>query len=174
MATITKQEAEFISKKLMAKRLEETKSKEKDFRLLITQMYIEQTPVEVIKLQKKYPDWFCTSSSISLPYEDYRGEIVTAINAYGSPSPRICNNYTSAKLEIPKDQKALVFKMRNEVDAIKKKYKEDLFTIENSLNALKTYARITEHFPEAVEYLPTKEKMALSINFTDVRKLIKL
>jgi hypothetical protein len=165
MTRITKEIATQVAVQLTSKKRELVKELDVKFRSELKRMYVEDTPIDIIQLEVKFPQYFEKRNRIGFNgtngfgYEVYsiEGTVIATINgAY----------YTKISPENSKILKTL----DNEIQDKKKELKDLVTELEILLYSLRTYAKVTEQFPEAVPFLPYRTTSALAINIEDVRK----
>lgn len=127
-------------------------------------MYVEDTPTEIKELAGKYPEYFEFQDRIGFygtngfGYENYKieGRIISKAGII---------SYTSISPENAKKLK----KLDDEIQDKRKELEDLVRELEILLYSLRTYAKVTEQFPEAVPFLPFKTTSALAINIQDLR-----
>jgi hypothetical protein len=165
MTRITKEIATQVAVQLTSKKRELVKELDVKFRAELKRMYVEDTPTEVKELAEKFPNYF-----------DFRNRIsFCGTNGFGyehfSIEGRVIGNSGSANYtEISPENAKKLKKLDNEIQDKKKELKDLTRELEILLYSLRTYAKVTEQFPEAVPFLPYRITSALAINIEDVRK----
>ncbi len=165
MSRITKEIAGQVSHQLTAKKREEIHELDAKFRTELKRMYIEDIPEEIKELSAKYPEYFELRDRIGFygtngfGYENYKidGSVISKAGSV---------NYLHISPENAKKLK----KIDNEIQDKKKELKGLVRELEILLYSLRTYAKVSEQFPEAIPFLPYKTTSALAINIEDLRK----
>ncbi len=163
---LTKEAARKIAYLLCAKHEAKQKAALKYFEDFVTTEYEKEIPVEIKKLFKKHSKWFNCLSYIQLNGHGFNYQSVSMTKHV----PCIANK---RYLELSTETAAQAKKLFNTWQDLHKSYKDLLLEVENALLTLKTFARITERFPEAKQYLPKAESRELIINFDNVRAKLK-
>lgn len=167
MARITKEIATIIAVKLTVKKNELISNLENKFKDELLRMYVKDTPKEIIELQKKHPVYFKMSNRISMggingfSYEIFKVDSQIILKQDN-------NYYTNISAENSKKLQ----KIHNELQDKIKEVKSLIRDLEILLYSLRTYAKVSEQFPEAIPFLPKEVTTALSINISDIRKRI--
>ena len=165
MTRITKEIATQVAVQLTSKKRELVKELDVKFRSELKRMYVEDTPAEIKELAVKHPDYFQFRTRIGFygtngfGYENYllEGSVVSK-----NTSAEYCN--------ISAENAKKLKKLDNEIQDKKKELKDLTRELEILLYSFRTYAKVTEQFPEAVPFLPYRTTSALAINIEDVRK----
>jgi hypothetical protein len=165
MSRITKEIASQVAHQLTAKKREVLKELNTKFRAELKRMYVEDTPNEIKELAEKYPEYFNFRDRIGFfgtngfGYENYRVE-GSVITKSGDNSYANISSENASKLK----------KIDYEIEDKKKELKDLVTELEILLYSLRTYAKVSEQFPEAIPFLPYKTTSALAINIEDLRK----
>ncbi len=164
MPNITKQQAYDAAKSVCAKELKVIN----DLKAIIDEkkekLWISYIPAEVLKFFKKYPDYFCTRSSINVNNSFH-------ISLKGS------KNLPSDKWTITIDPKetAEIEKLIQREEKLAATYKGHIITIENTLINLKTYKKIEESLPEIAAFLPKGVvTTSLVVPVKEVKEILKM
>ena len=165
MSRITKEIAGQVAHQLTAKKREEIHELDAKFRTELKRMYIEDIPSEIKELAGKYPEYFELRDRIGFygtngfGYENYKidGSVISKGGSF---------NYLHISPENAKKLKQI----DNEIQDKKKELKGLVRELEILLYSLRTYAKVSEQFPEAIPFLPYKTTSALAINIEDLRK----
>nr|DAJ08476.1 MAG TPA: Nucleotide modification associated domain 5 [Caudoviricetes sp.] len=158
---ITKTIAENVAEELTKKLDEKIKEHKKDLEKVAGNIYVKSLPKGLMEAYDKFPKYFNTRCSIQLVGNGANYETIWLDKEY----PSVEYRYTASE----KDTKSIL----GRYDTIKKleKEKKDLETnIQEALLALKTYKRVEQEFPEAVQYLPESSScIAIAIPMKDLR-----
>jgi hypothetical protein len=165
MSRITKEIANRVAVNLTSKKLEEYELLRKNYSSKAFDIYMATIPKEVVELKEKFPEYFSTAGYLNITGNGFNYDQIKlekrAISkgnggSYYSPSPQ--------------DAKILMA-MKNKVEDAKKSCQDLVREIENLVYHLRTYAKVSEQFPEAIPFLPNKPiTTALAINIDDIRK----
>ena len=162
---ITKFAAEGVATKLVEKRQKEYDKKVKAFCQKIKDLYNAQVPDEVKTCFKKHSEYFRVSNSLN--FENNNGWGYQNFNFVGTVIIKQNDGYNfNADKETLSLLKTEWNKLEDEKEAIALLQRDTL----NALLGLQTYARIEKELPEAFPFLPAANKMALALNFPDLRK----
>lgn len=164
--TISKTLAENIAKKLCSKKYNEYQKSVTEKDTTIEKVYIKKIPKDVMAFFNKNPKMIISTSSICINGGGFHYYHATLSKRL----PEISRINDELFTQTEKDA---FLKLKNKVDLLKREYTDLLQEVTNALLNLKTTKRIAEHFPEAIQYLPTSEKLELAINITDIRNKIK-
>lgn len=167
MSRISKELAHQIAIKLTEKSRVAYELLYKEYQLLVSDIYEEQTPKEVKECFKKHSDWFYTRNYLQLTGYGFNWEGVNL------PRAIICNANTSAELKLTKDSAAAISASKNKYDKAKEEHKNLLEETEIALVSLGTHARIKENFPLAAPMLPPPMSNALICNFNSLTKRLQ-
>lgn len=163
---LTKEAAYRISALLCDKHDKKAKAAQKEFESFITVLWEKTIPTEVIKMFVKHRKYFRAEANIRVHGNGFNSEYVSL-----SKSLPGCSGYSV--LDISEKDASKAKQLQVSANDLKEKYKKLLTEVEVSLLTLKTFKRIQESFPEAVQYLPKAESRELIINFNDVRAKLK-
>ena len=165
---ITKEIAESVAKQLTEKQRKNAEELKLKFRQVVTDIYNQQVPKEVMKLFKTHSQYVKTTTNGYLDGQGFNREYVTLVGSV----PAISNGgYVSPTLT--SSEAAQLVKLKNAADTAKAEYEALAAEVENALYNLRTYAKVQANFPEAVKYLP-QQNMSVAINFADIRKKLNL
>jgi len=164
MSRITKEIAHQVALKLTSKKFEECLKLIEELAVETFKLYSNTVPKEIVELSKKFPDYFNFSEHLNVTGNGFSYD---QIKISEKSVVKSCNKYFTPS---PQDAKVLMA-IKNKIDDARKSYKDLVFEIENLVYHLRTYAKVTEQFPEAVPFLPNKAiTNALAINIDDIRK----
>jgi len=163
---ITKQIADDVAKKLTEKKskeLEELKSKLSD---LVKKEYDKKIPTEVIELAKLYPSYFDFNRYVRL---NGNGWSYKNIELKGT----VISQNGSSHLE-PDNKASLAIKsISDKVDDMNANISRLKTDVSNAIYNLRTYAKVSENFPEAISFLPKQQNTALQLNISDIKQRLK-
>jgi hypothetical protein len=165
---ISQEKAAVIATILCQKQKEYRDLLEKNFKSAVYDAYQKQTPQQVKNVAKNFPDWVKFAKSVHLDGHGFNRETFNVEKSVISNS----GNYYCI-LNLTSTFAPSLKKKHNEWLKACEDYKKLLVEVKNALLALKTYARITEKFPEAAKHLPKTTVNALVINVDDVRNKLK-
>jgi hypothetical protein len=167
MSRITKQIAEEVAKKLVAKKRETLKLWKQVFSEKITKICHEKVPFEVLVVFEKHPKYFKTTNRFRPVGNGWNSQYLD-LNTY---LPNSNYDYFSFEMEV-KTSNALLKEYNKNKDE-QKQIDELQRDLVNTLLNLKTYKSVTENFPEAVEHLPKIVNNTVALNLSDIRNRIK-
>jgi hypothetical protein len=167
---ITKDVAEETAKKMISKKSLELKKLSSDFSDKIRKMKVKQIPKNVIETYEYFPDYFNACFSVYLKGVGFNNDCIK-VQKY----PYNGNYY----LELNSNTSVVsneLLKQFNKIKSLEKEIKDLKLEIETALySTLRTYKRVEESFPEALEFLPpmNNNKTALVVNLSSLRDKIK-
>jgi hypothetical protein len=135
----------------------------KEYEKLVTELYEAQTPQLVKDAYAKHREWFYRRSCVLFSGHGFQWE--QANTQY----PIICNNGTSASLQLTDKIAEKIMKAKRKYDKANDEYKQLKSETENALLALKSFKNIKQHFPDAVNFLPAETSTALVVNFDSLK-----
>lgn len=165
---ISQDNAQAIANKMTEAKQKKVSELYDDYINAVKEAYEMQLPKEVMAFFQKFPSYCETTTSIKLDSHGFNREYVGIKGALPSTT-----GY-SAELDLNAKLADRLNKLRNKWDAATKAYKKLNLDIKTALLSLKTYKAIRENFPEAVPFLPERETMALAVNFSEIRKELKV
>lgn len=158
---ITKSIAENVAKRLTEKLEEKIKEYQDDLEKIAGNIIKKKIPEIVLEAYELHPNYFYTRKYANLVGNGANYEAIYFDKRY----PLIDSSFSVSA----KETQSLV----GRYDTIKKlqKEKSELETsIQEALLALKTYKRVEQEFPEAVQYLPESNScVAIAIPMKDLR-----
>ena len=162
---ITKEAACKVADGLTSKKNEQIEKISGEIKAFATEIARKNTPKDILELFDKRSghDWFYTSSSLKMVGNGLNHE---SVDIHPTPS----DGSFHITVEPNQQQATKMIRLLKVRDILSKQKKELYREIYNAIMSLGTYARITEKFPEAIPFLPTKEKAELAINISDIRK----
>lgn len=170
MAKITMSHARQIANKISGNKFDE-KIKQINTKLIdaATKLARKEIPKDVLQLFEKdenFKKYIITSGNVVLFGNGWNGESVSI-----KYLPHY-NQYSA--LRISPDQKSAdaIRKIWDEKHNLQKKQKELRDSLYRAFIQLGTDNRIKEQFPELEEYFPTNQKMAIAVQFEDVKELL--
>lgn len=145
---ISKEKALFIAKELCKKKLAAYEKESENLRKVVSKLYSKQVPPVVKALYKKYPEYVKDTSYAVIEGHGISYLHVSLVNKMPGHTrmkltPDIANQIKKANWA--------------KIDA-KKEYDDLVLEVKTAIITLKTYARITEKFPEAAKLLPSVTK----------------
>tara|TARA_Y100000034_G_scaffold29728_2_gene36228 strand:+ start:4184 stop:4720 length:537 start_codon:yes stop_codon:yes gene_type:complete len=175
MARITKAIAEEVAAKMVAKKIEKQNNLRDSIVQVLYDFYMDDLPNGMRAMYKKHKKYFNVTSFVSFsPEYDLTRHNRFALRFDGDKRKSNRTNY----LDIPgdgmiknltkKEQKELL-EMMDAYDSFKKQNIELREDLERALYGLRTYKRVEENLPEAVEFLPSPTSTALAINLQDIK-----
>lgn len=164
MSRISKDLATRIAVKLTEKSRTASEKLSNEYKELVTSVYEEQVPDEVIKCFKKYPDWLYTRSAIKLNGHGFNWEYVITTR------PVICNNNSDAIMHMTAKIADKLTASKRKWQKAKKEYEELKDESEQALLTLKTFNNIRKELPAAASMLPPPLSNALVVNFDSLKK----
>lgn len=172
MSKVSKADAKTISYKIcegLNKKI--TKLKE-ERSAVVTKMYVEGIPVDVMKLWKKHSEYIQATNNIQINGNGYSNWSVNLIGKH----PHCSSSQYHIKWEPTREQAAIIHDLDIKIDELHNKYKTALIEIENTLLALGTWKRVEAELPSAKDYIPKSvngvKTMALMINVAPVNEKI--
>lgn len=157
---ITKAIAENVAKELTKKLDGKIKEHQADLRAVVTDIAKSSIPKDVLACYKKHPSYFNDRQKVSLcgnglHYDEVPLLDKLPIDYYYKPNE--------------KDSASILARLNN-ISKLKKEAEELENDIYVALVALKTYKRVEQEFPEAVQYLPESSQcVAIAIPMKDLR-----
>lgn len=164
---ISKDLAEVIAKKLLAKKLSEVDSLINKIKQIAIDSYTESIPIEVINFSSTRKEWLRRCYSLKL--------VGYGLDYYyvSSNHPLLFSGDASYIFHAPTKEIAeeLVLLIQQK-ETLQSHYNKLFENTKAALLNLRTYKNIREQFPEAAEYLPQTDGVtttALAVNLTDLR-----
>jgi hypothetical protein len=165
---ITKEQAERTAKLMTEKKSMQLRQMNLSFSAKIRELKANETPKEVLEVYEKYPNYFNRTTSVYLRGVGFNTDYVNIVSI-----PYKNDSY----FEITKEMGATeLLKEFNKIQQLDKDIQSLRLEIETALySTLKTYKRVQESFPEALQYLPklNNDKTALVVNLSSLRDKIK-
>lgn len=164
MAVLSKMVVEQIAKKMTEKSKKYVESVEKELEKLVTEIYMEQVPADVMRVFKTNCEYIETTQTLYLNGHGFNRESIKmskqlpAKSSYSQPLPL---NAAIADR---------IMKVKRKKEKAVEDYKTLVSETESALYALKTAKNIRENLPEAVPYLPPPMSNALVVNFNSLQK----
>lgn len=155
---ITKAEAKNVASKLLETKVNKFKSMKEQLTLEIKNAALSIVPKEVLVVYNKYPQYFMGNSK----YLYVNGEGIGYIK--NVPLNKR-DNYVI--VQDPAIQSKLI-RLRDEISEKGDELESLRYDVETALYSLKTYKRISEEFPQAIPFLPSKENNELALNIKDI------
>jgi vacuolar-type H+-ATPase subunit I/STV1 len=161
---ITKTDAQSIAIKLTEKKQNEVIKTQEDLAKLGYEIAKKRVPKDVMDLFAKRKEYIESTSivtlvGVGLSYE--RIDLKTSIPT---------SNGWSNVIQVTEEEARKVTKMTNALDKMEKEAESLRAEVESALLSLKTHAKITEQFSEAVPFLPFKQKSEIVVCIKDIRK----
>jgi hypothetical protein len=162
---ITKAIAEQVAKSMTAPEAKIIEELYIELQKSVKKNYIDNLPVDLIKVFEKYPYYFRTTTGVnnyqiggyvSFYKENQDGDTTTL--------PESRNHHY-----IPSDAEIKIFQRK---DKLKSQYSKLNTDIQQALLALVTYKRVSEQFPEAVPHLPKLGRTEIMIDIASLRNRI--
>lgn len=135
---------------------------------LMSGIMYRRTPQVIIEAHKKHPSYFDTISTVYVQGKGFTGQPIPTSDKFISSN----DNY-STTIDITDDEHNILWDAYIDHENVQKQYDKLRSTISNTIYQLRTYSQITQQFPEAVPFLPTKTTTALSIPINDIRAQLK-
>ena len=139
-----------IARKLTEKSKAAIEPLEKEYSMTVTAIYESQIPAAIKKAHTAYPNWFQIDDSIKIDGHGFSRCYVDATHSVLRPGDE---SYAEIKLNHKIAAKIRVAK--NKVDKAREAYAKLVKDTETALRNLGTTKRISDAFPDAVQYLPT-------------------
>lgn len=174
---ITQVDADRVSRKLTEGKLLKHQAAKKAFEQAVYEAYIQQTPDLIHDAHKKHPEYFNESTGVYMDGHGFHRDVVNVgwYEEDGDKKIVVSNSGTDRpQLYLNKELAANLILLKRKYEKLKAEYDGAKSSIKNALLNLRTYAKISEKFPEAIEFLPEKQTMAVAINYQHVRNLIEL
>lgn len=161
---ITKSEAETIAIQMVVKKKEQLSKMSIEISDLCTRVAKSQVPKQLLELSEKFPNYFKRIENIIVTGKGLNHEYFSLTSKVPSTE-----GYRQTIAVDDKNAEKLVKLFR-----VYEKFREEIELLQKdiavALISLCTYAKITSEFKEAIPFLPFKEKNALAINISDIRK----
>lgn len=164
MPTLSKQVIENIANKMTEKSKKNVEQLLVELKALVTEIYEDQIPAEVMKAFKARPEYIKTSSAVYLDGHGFNRESLSM----NKQLPSVSDWHNPMKLSAKISDRIMVAKRKWE--KAKKEHEELRRETESALLALKTHKNIRENLPEAAPYLPAPMSNSLVVNFTGLQK----
>ncbi len=164
MAQLSKQVIEQIAHKLTEKSKKYVDQCEKELKEIVTEMYIQQVPIEVMKVFKTHCEYVETTQCLYLDGHGFNRENISMTRQLPAMS-----NYNQ-KLNLTAVIADKIMKVKRKKEKAKEDYKNLVTETEAALYALKTAKNVRENLPEAAVYLPPPMSNALIVNFNTLQK----
>ena len=165
---ITKDVAEETAEKMTAKKSLELLEMRNSFSEKVRNLIVKKIPKEIMQAFEKHPNYINSIGYIYLYGVGFNGDCIKF-----KKLPYTNNN----RFEINSEMGATeLLKEFNKIESLEKEIKDLKLEIETALySTLRTYKRVEESFPEALEFLPqpNNNKTALVVNLSSLRKKIK-
>lgn len=175
MTRISKTAAHEVAIALVAKQRTELEEQEKRLSHVVTSLVMDRIPKEVHDFYEKFPKYVKTTQSARLTGLGWNREWLEL----EAKVPFMSNGSGSCNFELVFETKQHE-KAANGLKDLHNNFiqsKKDLINlrsdIENTVYALKTLKAISEHFPEALPYLPKTPNTSLIIDTTALRQRLK-
>jgi len=165
MSRITKEIATQVARDLTTKKREELKVLDTKFRSELKRMYVEDTPIEIKELEVKLPQYFEKRNRIG-----FNGTNGFGYEVYSIEGTVIATTNGAYYTKISTENAKILSSLNNEIQDKKKELNSLVKDLEVLLYSLRTYAKVSEQFPEAIPFLPFRTTSALAINIQDLRK----
>jgi hypothetical protein len=117
-----------------------------------------------LEVFQEHPNYFKTQSCAQLHGNGFNWESIY----FGMSLPYCSSIFTPT----PQDAKELIV-LYNEVEDLKRDYRDLVREIENALYSLRTFNRIKTEFPEAVPFLPIEGSTSLTVNLSGIRSKLQ-
>lgn len=172
MTRISKTAAHEVAIALVAKQRTELEEQEKRLSHVLTSLVLDRIPKEVHDFYEKFPQYIKTTATARLTglgwnYEwlDLEGRV---------PCVSVGNSFELV-FDTKQHEKAAngLKDLYDSYEQSKRDLKALRYDIENTVYALKTLKAISEHFPEALPYLPKTPNTSLIIDTTALRQRLK-
>lgn len=166
MNNITEAQAREVAIKLTIpkqKELEEVRNKSREY---FTELYLSTLPEGLMEAFKKHPSFFRTRETFLLHGNGFNWQKISA----SKNVPCSSNIFTPS----PEESKKLLLLLNLE-EARHDELKRLIIDIEVALNALGTFKRIHESFPEVSKYLSSESKLstASALNLSELREKLR-
>lgn len=173
MTRISKTAAHEVAVALVAKQRTDLEEQEKRLSHVVTSLVLDRLPKEVHDFYEKFPQYVKKTSSARLTGLGWNREWL-ALEANVPYSGNGSGNFELV-FETKQHEKAAngLKDLHNAFIQSKRDLTALRCDIENTLYALKTLKAISEHFPEALPYLPKTPNTSLIIDTTALRERLK-
>jgi len=167
MSRITKQIAEDVAIKLLAKKYSEIKTLKEELSDKVKAAYDKTIPEDVVELSIKYPSFFEFRSYVRINGNGWNWQNIDL-------STRVISKTNNSAVFEPEVELANgLKKLHNKITDKETEVRNLRSETENTLYSLRTYAKVSEVFPEAVVFLPKHENTSLIVNVNELREKLK-
>lgn len=153
--------AENVANKMTAKRSEEITQLENEYRKILTDAYRESVPVEIMKAMKSNRGFLNMASGISLVGNGFNFDHIRFSEDLPSENSR---------WEIPEPYAEMVSTLRAHASSKKKELSVLKREITTALVNLRTLAKVSEHFPEALPFIERAPNTEIIVDLSSLRK----
>lgn len=163
---ITKDIANDIAVKLLLNKGQEISDLKSNLSKKVFDLYNKSIPKEVLEFSKKHPEYFLFTDDVTIYGPGLNGQWVKSERVFKK------NKNTSLML----NEKDAVFckKCLDDISDKVSAYHSLKNEIETALYNLRTYAKVAESFPEAIQFLTkTATSTALIVNIDSIRQKLK-
>lgn len=165
MSRISQDLASQIAYKLTSKSRAAAEVLRKEYRDLVLQFYLEETPNAIKKTFELFPEWFSTRRTVALTGHGFRYEKVNV------DIPVICNAGSGdAHLTLTDDIANKITKAKMKWEKADAECNDLKKEVETAMINLRTFQRIRENIPEAARFLPPPMSNALVVNVDSLNK----
>lgn len=165
---ITKELAKMMAGQILTNNAQEVSDAREAYCQAVTDVYKTQIPENVMELFGQYPKWVSITDSVRLEGHGFRHDVVSITESLP------CQNDDSyVYLKMNAAIAAKLVKLKNRHAKLAEAYRILKSNTTNALISLGTYKRISENFPEAVQFLPKDNNLRVMINYDAIRKQIK-
>lgn len=162
---VTKMAANRVAEFLTVKKKNEVKEAKKAFEDYVTQIYENTIPSLVMQGFEKFPQYFDKKSYL----------YVSGAGIQRSQSITLSKSlpHSGNVLELKPKEAEKFIKLKRLWEDKKAELEKLELDVETAVFNARTYKKVAELFPEAVEYLPAVSPPPPAINYADIRKRIK-
>lgn len=158
---ITKTIAENVAKELTKKLDEKIKEHQDDLEKIASEIFEKSLPKGLMEAYSKFPKYISTRGGFQLVGNGADYELMS----FGKQLPSIKSSFQASL----KETQSLIGRYDN-IKRLKKEKSELETNIKEALLALKTYKKVEQEFPEAVQYLPESSScVTIAIPMKDLR-----
>lgn len=164
MSRITKEIARNVAIELTKVKKEQLKKIQLQLKDIVSEIYKQQLPEEVVSLFKKYPKYFQTAISTRINSPGFQWEFFNIIEMPQKTTAFTVNDTQGKK----------IISLDDTIRSKRKDLEKLVSNIEATLFNLRTYKNVEKEFKEAFILLPEINiNTALSININDLRIQLK-
>ena len=163
MSRITKYIASEMAIAMAVKSRKKRDAKRDELQKATSELVKSVVPKEVFEFQKKFPEYIYQSSSMYIPSKYFKDGRSHHVLHDTMPSMTANNVYPDNGLKH-------LAKLKNQWDKLIEEYNDFLDELERALFDLRTFKKVAEAFPSAVQHFPNSDKKNMLVpNFDSIK-----